>query len=316
MVNRAIKWRRKFATSFGITVKLIKNLFGRRLIKTCFVIIPLATANYGSATIQSVAPHDFSGDCFGCHFTVPQPGDPRPYQFVESVSALCLKCHTELNAISHYVNAASKSTYDPTFPVVDPTLLTCATCHDPHMAFVNATTGAKTYLLRAGVSGKAFCAKCHGKIDPLGYTDCRAAMDKAHGFSKFTTVGVFTYTITDDHIQTLSWLRNPNVAIDSLSAECFGCHDDPANPELTTPGSMAFKSGTNIGLSHAIGISYADAVSNDKEIRPAVNPRLMLFDGKLGCCTCHDPYNIAGPKTYRIGDINHQTDLCEACHAI
>lgn len=94
--------------------------------------------------------------------------------------------------------------------------------------------------------------------------------------------------------------------LDPTSKNCITCHDG------TYASSVSINAGTwqhsgGMGTSrldnskHPIGIDYE--VSRKKygrktDLRPInlVDKRLHLFDGKLGCGTCHNPYSSLANK--------------------
>jgi hypothetical protein len=74
--------------------------------------------------------------------------------------------------------------------------------------------------------------------------------------------------------------------------------------------------GGGIGESHPVGVSYEDAAWNNREL---VNPgeldkRIVLFEGRIGCCSCHNMYMVGGGQDLVIGTEDNYRDLCMACH--
>lgn len=301
-----------FSWDLELSLKLHKNKLRKKVIGTTLIAIPLALIYYGIVN-TGLPPHDFSdSQCFRCHITIPQAGDPRPYRFMSPIDALCLECHTQLSPVSHYSNVLASETYEAHFPVTDAGSLTCATCHDPHMPAIDQATGKKTFFLRGGVTGKMECRQCHSSdLSPQGLTTRRPAMDTAHGVAHFNVLNnpVLDYSGRNLHI------LNTSVTLDPLSVFCLNCHDSPGNPEYTSPGSYVYKHGPDNGLSHPIGIDYDEAARGSKDVRSnGMDPRLLLFDGKIGCCSCHDPYALGGGLGLRIGDNTGWQELCMGCH--
>ena len=122
-------------------------------------------------------------------------------------------------------------------------------------------------------------------------------MDRAHGFAGYTVV-------------------DSDAAVDDLSAACLDCHDNPDAVERTAPGAGVWRHGSDVGLSHRLGMDYGRAASRDGELQPleAVEATLLLFDGRMGCCTCHDPYQPGGGLGLRVGTARDYAGLCLTCH--
>ena len=70
--------------------------------------------------------------------------------------------------------------------------------------------------------------------------------------------------------------------------------------------------------SHPIGIDYEEArtrAGRKTDLRPMdqVDQRILFFDGKVGCGTCHNPY---GELMSHLVMENSRSRLCFACHMI
>lgn len=300
-----------FSWDLELSLKLRKQNLGKNVIRTTLVVLPLAVLYYGIVN-NTLVPHEFrDSECFGCHFTIPMEGDPRPFRFVAPIDSLCLACHAQLDPLSHYVNASTSDSYESVYPVIEAAKINCTTCHDPHMPFKDISTGERTYFLRNGVAGKAECLLCHtDELQMSKRFSLLQVMDKAHGVAHYT---VLTSVVLDYSDRRLN-IRDKLVTLDRLSIFCLNCHDNPDNPELTMPGSGVFVHGSDNGLSHPIGIDYGEAAWKNRELRDRdMDPRLVLFDGKVGCCSCHDPYTPGGMEL-RIGSMTNYTDLCMGCH--
>lgn len=303
---------RLFGWELDLSLRLHPARVAGGVAKAALAAIPFALL-YAGAVITTRPPHDFSAsDCFNCHFTVPTDGETRPYRFVSPVNSLCTGCHKKLSPVSHFVNLTAALSYPHGFPVLSSMRLTCATCHDPHMRAVDPADGKKTYMLRAGVAGRAGCLLCHaGDKAPSGLPTRRPVMDKAHGVAEFR---VLTSVFMDYSGRALD-IRDTLVALDRLSTFCLNCHDAPRNREYTQPGSNVYRHGPDNGLSHPVGIDYNEAAWNNRELRlKDMDPRLPLFDGKIGCCTCHDPYAPGDGQGLVIGQRDGYQDLCFGCH--
>lgn len=300
-----------FDWELDLSLKLHRQKAKKHVIGAALIAIPAALLYLG-AVDTSQSPHGFtSSDCFNCHFTVPQSGDPRPYRFVSAVNDLCLVCHKGLSPVSHFVNTTTRLSYDHRFPVRSSVTLTCATCHDPHMQTMHPATGKRTYLLRAGVPGRLGCMACHSDdLTPQGVETRRHVMDRAHGVAKFVVLTTVRMEYGDRDLD----IRDTRPALDDLSVFCMNCHTTPGTPAYTSSIASSYRHGPDNGLSHPIGIDYGEAAWANKELKTESDPRLPLFDGKLGCCTCHDPYAVGGGVGLRIGERRFWQELCQGCH--
>jgi predicted CXXCH cytochrome family protein len=272
---------------------------GKHVLRGSLTLIPLAVISYVIFHYVNVPPHKFSdSECLECHFTIPQAGETRPYRFIDSIDKLCMRCHEDLKTVSHVVDVAPTMAIPQELPLDESGRITCATCHDPHLPPTDPFTGKKTYFLRDGLVGKAECALCHTtELSAIHQPTHRPAMDRAHGFSSYTVL-------------------YPDPPLDSLSIMCIDCHNAPGSFQKTYPGAGIWKHGPDMGLSHPIGTDYRDAAMRDKQLKAMIDldHRLLFFEGRIGCCTCHDPYRPGGGVDLRIGVKGGFQDLCLACH--
>lgn len=269
-------------------------------------MVVLGTISLGAVFLNE-SPHNFSSsECFGCHFTLPQPGDTAAMAFMDDLSVLCTNCHP-IDMQSHVVGILPHIPMPGDMPTDDAGRITCGTCHNPHMNAVDPVTGEKTYFLRKSRPGKGFCLLCHE--DPMfpgeqkifsesGKVTHRRSMTEAHGVASFT--------VTDSSVE-----------IDPLSEMCIGCHNESeAEPDPAALGMGIWDHGGGIGRSHPIGVNYDDAAWKDRTLVPVaeLDRRIVLFDGKVGCCTCHNLYAEGGGMGLVIGDEEGYLDLCQGCH--
>jgi len=286
------------------------------LISVSVLVLMAASVAVGYRSNQD-NPHDFTdNDCFFCHFTLPRSGEPdgQPLRFTDKITNLCARCHDMSGVISHQVDilpsAMIKVPKD--MPLDEEGKITCVTCHDIHKPFKNPLTGERSFFLRRETAGKGFCLSCHESAEAIAQIRLasqggapgqervthRPAMDKGHGFAKFEVL-------------------DPSSELDDLSLACLDCHNEPGSGKKTTIGTGVWKHAKEgIGLSHPVGVDYYRASIDNKDLVPEreLNKRLKLFKGRIGCCTCHDPYSPGGGEALVIGDRDNYQDLCFACH--
>jgi predicted CXXCH cytochrome family protein len=260
-------------------------------------------------------PHEFTRtDCFYCHLSPPSKGTPgEPLKFTDTVSNMCGRCHDMSKSISHQVDMkpSDRVNIPKDMPLDAAGKMTCVTCHDIHRAYINPLTGQKTYFLRRDVIGKNFCLSCHNTEEGIKQirlakagpdagratleTSHRLVMDRGHGFSDLNVSG-----------------RSKN--LDPLSLACLSCHES-ASAKTALKSGVWCHTASGIGLSHPVGVDYSLATMGKAGYVPEekLDKRLRLFGGKIGCCTCHDPYEANG-KTLVIGVRGNYQNLCLACH--
>jgi predicted CXXCH cytochrome family protein len=233
-------------------------------------------------------PHDFVEDqCRRCHYDL----DNDPRRLKASVSILCSGCHREvMQGATHPFDIIPKTaTVPPDLPLTDGRV-TCNTCHNVHTS-PTIVFGINSHFLRRGVSDvKDFCVACHrDNFERPGHKELFIV---AHEANK--------YQVTQ-----------PEEPIDPLSTECIGCHDGSIGPETDfTVGSGVWM---HLRNEHPIGVNYMEARMRGGDLRPEyeLDERLRLFDGRVGCGTCHDWFK---KKNVRLVMAMDRGALCLECH--
>jgi len=231
--------------------------------------------------------HEFSGRCNRCHLTQPETG--KPGRFSRSISFLCLECHNVSRENSHPIGVVPSMQVPEGFLLDWSGKMTCATCHDPH-------AGADNQYMRTDARGRDFCNLCHRG---------RLPMQDPH-------VG----TVSIAHAKHGVYHDDSTLAqvLDYFSMECLSCHDGV----IASDTSYAIAGGNAVtyqreGLSHPIGMNYRKAALHDRELRPveSLSPYIALYDGKVGCASCHNPYS----RQHRMLTMNNSgSALCLECH--
>jgi predicted CXXCH cytochrome family protein len=103
--------------------------------------------------------------------------------------------------------------------------------------------------------------------------------------------------------------------IDNLTALCLGCHDGASAQDITVDvRNEPFKRRNTLATSHSdhpIGMDYNRYVCSGKSYKPTTNPKMIFVNGKVGCLTCHDPFN---PEKGHLVMSDRQGALCLTCH--
>jgi len=238
-----------------------------------------------TAYSQIRGPHDFAeSDCNKCHWDVEKKaGDLKPV-----LSSICAGCHAEARQkLSHPVDVKPETVMPADMPLVDGKL-SCLTCHYVH-PFSIKYKPFSYFLLRRPGRGAAFCIACHG-IDEKGHII-------------YENVHQGSYKVTDR-----------STSLDAYTLQCIECHDKRINNPGDSLGAGSWQHFGASGLNHPVGVSL-DRIAGRKprEYNPevALLQEIRLFDGKLGCGTCHNAYSKE--KNLLVVN-NYKSRLCLACH--
>jgi len=235
--------------------------------------------------------HDFEGKCLMCHITEPaKDAFPRDLIFVDEIDRLCDKCHKINKRKSHPIKVRPGKDIPLKTHLDKNGFLTCTTCHDVHKEEKSSISAEITGLTWGHVRGRAFCALCHNK-EALG-SDWRhqTAIPYAHSFGELTQVA-------------------GGALLDKFSTECLSCHDGSLSkaPQMeVTQGIWRHTAGKE---SHPIGVVYPR--SGDFKDPQALSSDIRLFDGRLGCLSCHEMYSKENNK---LAMSNNRSKLCLSCH--
>lgn len=203
-------------------------------------------------------------------------------------SASCMSCHQMDQVLSHPIGVRPRGSVPLTLPLEEGKV-GCMTCHDPGSH--RQTKGGSS--LREGMEGAALCRQCHGD----------GAASPAHARGGFRA-----------HLGTKTARSGAGVGgLDSESQACMSCHDGSLASDAGSHRS--FKSMGEANTEHPVGVAYVGGGKRLSEMRliPAsrLDPRIRLFDGKMGCGSCHSPYSRMPNKLLMS---NAGSKLCLSCH--
>jgi len=239
------------------------------------ILIAVAVIGYS----LSRKPHEFStGQCSLCHIDEKK----QPMNIKPNITGACDTCHTGLKErLSHPTDIYPTLIIPKDMPLIEGRI-TCITCHYIH------PKEERRYFLRRGVKGPFFCSSCH-TVDEKGHV----VLEKVH---------TGTYTVTDS--------RN---SIDRMSLECIECHSASLNIPAGSLGAGTWNHYSR-KVNHPIGVSY-ERVSTQKmrDYRPLsmLSKEIRLFNGKIGCGTCH---NVYSKEPFMLVLNNFKSRLCLECH--
>lgn len=227
--------------------------------------------------------HQFPNDqCQTCHNDV--NGDPS--QLLPVTSNECQTCHTEIGReLSHPVDFYPERILPEDLPLVE-RRLSCITCHYVHPS---SSPAAGNYLLRRPGTGVPFCSVCHG----ISANNNHTVFETAH----------------------LSSYRETELAstVDLLSLQCVECHDRYLDPR-DKQGIERWMGGVGGRTTHPVGISLDKATGrkpNGFHSKSSLPPAVRLFNGKVGCGSCH---NIYSKERNMLSQSNLGSSLCLECH--
>ncbi|NQT19297.1 MAG: hypothetical protein HQ592_06305 [Planctomycetes bacterium] len=224
--------------------------------------------------------HDFAGRCELCHTTADvTPGGPASLREASVIAGQCQQCHRVQPGTSHPVGMIVKAKLPEIFPLDESGRMTCLTCHRAHQP---AKGEPLPSFLRRGTAGIELCSQCHAQAHEVAKRDQHAlgfaaAHDKAEPATGTTVMG-----------------------LDERSMACMSCHDD-------------FGIGGQGGSNHPIGVPYPVGAGPRRDYHPKsrLPPAIRLFDGNLGCETCHSLYS--NMDNYLVMS-NRGSALCLTCH--
>lgn len=223
-------------------------------------------------------PHDLT-DCGSCHGAATRGAEARNHA--------CNACH---GAVSE-APWGSPGFHEPNAE--------CTNCHVFHdSGLLRLPSAADPISLAALTSNQpsavasvlTACAPCHARGDD--------ALD-------FLTPG---------HRAAAAYYHSSpsEVLNQSVSESCLRCHD--ADRDL--PDSISGEwdpPRPHVNASHPYGIEVAGTRRGGFSIRPTIDSRLELVDGRMECTTCHDIFRDENDMLVQIG--SSYADLCTGCHA-
>lgn len=212
----------------------------------------------------------------------------------------CGLCHDVTREQIHPVDVAPSFQVPSDFPLDAGGRLVCSSCHDPHRALQISADGGDP-ILRGNVTGEAFCQSCHGATgsDPRAWHI--VALESAHW--------------DDTREEARGW-----GLVDRVSARCLGCHDGTVGRNVARTSARQ-PMGMRRNESHPIGMDYREVAlarrldRSSPELRDVslLDDRIRLFEGMVGCGSCHNPYSD-NPNFLVIDGAGGR--LCMSCHAM
>jgi predicted CXXCH cytochrome family protein len=252
----------------------LKNLNYKLIL---FLVISVICIAFFSLAKRPI--HDFEGKCSLCHLMAEGEKEIIKDIFLKEIDFQCTGCHSKLG-LSHPTGMKPTMDMPDGFLLDSRGRLTCATCHKNH--------GEEPFLLIKGKPGRAFCYLCH-----------REGLKNVHGgVGGGAHTAAKKYDITDE-----------GMFVDDTSAECMSCHDSALGREVNIGAGTWLH---DQGGSHKIGVDYMRAYAKGGFNHPSMmNENIRLFNGKVGCGTCHNRYS---KEPAELVIKNKGSSLCLQCH--
>ncbi len=211
--------------------------------------------------------------------------DPRSIS-VEN-NARCVACHSFERTLTHPIQVSPVLATPASLPLVDGQVA-CVTCHD---ASPEHRSGAVHVGQR--IDGGALCLSCHQGTPATSQGMHALATKKAHLRADSRTS-----------------IAHGTGDIDKESKSCMECHDGTLSSD-----AGAHSSGLSDDNSeHPIGVAMRGGGrtrGGDFKLARRVDERIRLFEGMVGCGSCHSPYSR---ETSQLVINNRGSALCMNCH--
>lgn len=207
----------------------------------------------------------------------------------------CAACHAFERETSHPVGVLAPLQSPADLPLVDGRI-TCFTCHDElALAGHEHDDAAGNPMLRRDPYAEGLCTACHSIGTALASPHATGMLSAHTG-------------------QPTPAFLSGAAGIDEPSASCMACHDGAIAGDAGGHQTrrLSFEGRTE----HPIGVDLRDRnVGQPDEMllvsESALDSRVRLFDGKVGCGSCHNQYSS---RENLLVMSNDQSRLCLACH--
>lgn len=251
--------------------------------------------------------HHFQMPCDNCHQSSVGNGDITiDYGVVTGdINTLCTQpgCHSFEPSVNHPMGIPPRGRIPDDLPLGNGSQITCLTCHDELSSASGPSVENKVSekMLRRS-STRDLCAACHdGALQSTAATSHWRFLTRAHLGPVSTARSKRNNT-------------NRMGRLDSESHMCLTCHDNMRATILLdneTPRQRKLRWKTM--ASHPIGMLYENAAQRriGRYTYPLMDEQIRLFDGRVGCGSCHNPYSKIDKM---LTMPNHRGSLCLRCH--
>ncbi len=265
------------------------------------LIVTAIPASPAKVSSQKIPLHHFNISCQTCHSSAPDKDDLK-----SDISSLCSipGCHNYDPMLNHTVNIVPHGAIPEGMPLDSDQRMTCLTCHESPTVSQGFDDENTRMLKKPSDDTRQFCATCHTAI---------GGGVRAISHWQFSNRA---------HLETI----NPNAAgvekpaqssgrLDLETKNCLSCHDEvrvtiPSLNETESQKRARWASMTD----HPVGVDYSDFALQKSNMffYPRRNPeRVRLFDGKVGCGSCHSMY---AKEEKLLNETFDRGRICLQCH--
>lgn len=202
-------------------------------------------------------------------------------------NARCISCHRFEKTLNHPVQVIPVLATPDALPLLEGQVA-CVTCHD-------ASPDHRSAEVKVGqrMDGAGLCMSCHTGTPASSRGIHAIATTKAHlrGDSRAAAV-------------------HGGGNLDAESKSCMECHDGT----LASDAGAHRSSMSDDSSEHPIGVAMrfgGRTRESDFKLARRVDQRIRLFEGMVGCGSCHSPYSR---ESAQLVISNHGSALCMNCH--
>jgi predicted CXXCH cytochrome family protein len=248
--------------------------------------------------------HHFQLPCDYCHQPAssdngkPKPGAGALWQCTLS------GCHNFNAVLDHPVGKRPGGAVPDDMPLDSQSRITCVTCHYRKQAVADSNDpNAAPQPSLYSPEGIEFCAKCHAEMPG-------SILEKSHWqFSTRAHLGSINPQARPRQIA-----QHAFGGIDRESRMCLSCHEN-VGITVAELGGMTLQETTRCQTAsdHPIGMNYRHIARHEQGRFnfPLTDHEIRLFDGNVGCGSCHSPYS---PQKNNLVMSNLKSALCLKCH--
>jgi len=286
--------------------------FGHSRIILGLAVLLLPLCAIAEKAKRQVRLHHFQLPCDSCHQSgsadAAQPqSDSRTFQPVKAGSlwqCTLSGCHNFNFMLDHPVGIRPRGIVPDDLTLDSQSRITCVTCHlkeetSPHTTDANIPQEPSLY----SPEGIEFCAKCHAKMPG-------SILEQSHWqFSTRAHLGSI-----NPHAAPSGTPQDSFAGVDKESRMCLSCHENVGVTVPTSGETLRQETARWQTMSdHPIGMDYR-RTARHKQGRfnfPLIDEQIRLFDGNVGCGSCHSPYSRLKSNLVMS---NLRSALCLKCH--
>lgn len=212
-------------------------------------------------------------------------------------------CHEYDQTMNHPVGGSVPTNRAGQMSLGQSSEITCLTCHEADRMADSSNFDIQPERFLTSPD-QTICQSCHGQL---------SGSPKQRSHWKFSQKAHLVSLVSGSEIDGNS--DDPMVpGIDSESQNCLSCHDEVSAvvPAMNGKGHRVSR-GYNMS-DHPIGMDYQSVLTaNSMEFNPLSGDqnRMRMFDGKVGCGSCHSLYS---QTPFHLAVKNESNALCRKCH--